>query len=245
MSGGQRQRLAIARALLRDPRILVLDEATSALDAQTEREILETLLVVSRGRTTVTVTHRLSLAAAADRIVVLEAGRIVEQGHHDELVLAGGLYQRLWQEQTSLRAAAGRAARIDAEWLGAVPLFSGLSGSALANLAAHVSLERYAPDEVVVREGDPGERLYVIARGELDVLVGAEQQRVNVLGPGDYFGELALLNGGSRTATVRATQPTEVYGLDRADFLALLRDNPEIAAAVEAVKAKRQPAILA
>ena len=75
--------------------------------------------------------------------------------------------------------------------------------------------------------------------------VGAEQRRVNVLGPGDYFGELALLNGGSRTATVRATQPTEVYGLDRADFLALLRDNPEIAAAVEAVKAKRQPAILA
>src|SRR5207237_1701949 len=58
MSGGQRQRLAIARALLRDPRILVLDEATSALDAQTEREVLETLLVVSRGRTTVTVTHR-------------------------------------------------------------------------------------------------------------------------------------------------------------------------------------------
>lgn len=101
MSGGQRQRLAIARALLRNPRILILDEATSALDSRTESEILDTLREVSRGRTTISITHRLSLAATANHIMVLDEGRVVEQGSHSELVKAGGLYQQLYEEQTS------------------------------------------------------------------------------------------------------------------------------------------------
>ncbi|HUP27785.1 MAG TPA: ABC transporter ATP-binding protein [Chloroflexia bacterium] len=100
MSGGQRQRLAIARALLRDPRILILDEATSALDAETERDILDTIASVSRDRTTITVTHRLQMAAAADLIFVLDMGELVEQGSHEELLAAGGLYRRLYEEQT-------------------------------------------------------------------------------------------------------------------------------------------------
>jgi ABC-type multidrug transport system fused ATPase/permease subunit len=100
MSSGQRQRLAIAQALLRDPRILLLDEATSALDTRTEREILDTLAVLERGRTTIMVTHRLSLAATADRIFVLDKGRVVEHGSHADLVAAGGLYRRLHEEQT-------------------------------------------------------------------------------------------------------------------------------------------------
>ena len=100
MSGGQRQRLAIARALLRDPSVLVLDEATSALDAQTENEILETLVGLAKGRTTISITHRLSLAATADRVIVLDQGRLQEEGTHDQLVRAGGLYQELYEEQT-------------------------------------------------------------------------------------------------------------------------------------------------
>lgn len=242
MSGGQRQRLAIARALLRDTRVLVLDEATSALDAQTEREILETLLTITRGRTTLTVTHRVSLAAAADHIVVLESGRVVEEGHHDVLVHAGGLYQRLWQEQTHPRAAAGGAAsRVDIDRLAGVPLFSGLSALALTILASRASLERYAQGEDVVREGDTGDRLYVVAQGEVEALIGADLRRVNLLGAGDYFGELALLTGAPRSATIRTTQPTELYAIDRAD-LALVRDNPAIADAVMQVKAQRERA---
>jgi len=101
MSGGQRQRLAIARALLRQPSLLILDEPTSALDAQTEREILDTLTELAQGRTTISITHRLSLAATADRIFVLADGRLVEQGSHAELVRAGGLYRRMYDEQTS------------------------------------------------------------------------------------------------------------------------------------------------
>ncbi|QPG44547.1 MULTISPECIES: ABC transporter ATP-binding protein [unclassified Rhodococcus (in: high G+C Gram-positive bacteria)] len=94
-SGGEKQRLAIARTLLRDPRILVLDEATSALDNETERAVQQALDAARRGRTTLTVAHRLSTIRDADTIVVLDRGRIVEQGSHDELLARGGRYAAL------------------------------------------------------------------------------------------------------------------------------------------------------
>ncbi len=94
-SGGEQQRIAIARTVLRDPRILVLDEATSALDNDTERELQAALDALARGRTTVTIAHRLSTIRNADRIAVLDAGRVVETGTHAELVAAGGRYAQL------------------------------------------------------------------------------------------------------------------------------------------------------
>ncbi len=99
LSGGQKQRIAIARALLKDPRILILDEATSALDAESEHLVQEALERLMEGRTTLIIAHRLSTVRRADRVVVLEHGRVAESGSHDALVASDGLYRRLVERQ--------------------------------------------------------------------------------------------------------------------------------------------------
>jgi ATP-binding cassette subfamily B multidrug efflux pump len=100
LSGGQRQRIAIARVMLKDAPILLLDEATSALDSEVEAAIQQSLYRLMEGKTVVAIAHRLSTIAAMDRLIVLDRGRIVEEGDHRSLLALGGLYARLWEHQS-------------------------------------------------------------------------------------------------------------------------------------------------
>jgi ATP-binding cassette subfamily B protein len=231
LSGGQRQRLAIARALLRNPAILLLDEATSALDPETEAQIQATLSQVTQQLTTIAVTHRLASAANADRIFVLNGGVLVEQGTHAELMAARGLYARLYEEQQGA-ALAGVVPSIEASRLRRVPLFADLPPEALAAIASRLVLERFAPGDTIIRQGDLGDRLYLIDRGQVEVTAhngptGA--QHLNTLHEGDYFGEIALLLDIPRTASVNALGPVQLLSLSKADFRQLVERLPDIA----------------
>lgn len=104
LSGGEKQRVAIARTLLKDPAILILDEATSALDNNTERDIRSALDAAAKDRTTLIIAHRLSTITHADKIIVLDKGEIIEMGTHKSLLKQKGLYAQLWSEQESERA---------------------------------------------------------------------------------------------------------------------------------------------
>jgi ATP-binding cassette subfamily B protein len=109
LSGGERQRISIARAILRNPKILILDEATAAMDTETERKIQEALTELVKGKTTIMIAHRLSTLRDADKLIVIEGGKVAESGTHEELMAAEGVYHKLYGLQIEALKNAGIA----------------------------------------------------------------------------------------------------------------------------------------
>jgi ATP-binding cassette subfamily B protein len=232
LSGGQRQRLAIARALVRRPPVLVLDEATSALDPASESAIEETIASLALGRTVISVTHRLARATTADRIFVFDEGRLVEEGIHEALKDAGGVYGDLWRKQSGIEIAPqGTAARVEPEWLREIPLFRNAPENVLAHVASEFVFERLDGDRVVFEEGDEGDKFYILARGKVEVIT-QEGKRLAVLTDGDFFGEIALIDDVSRNATVRTIAASSFLTLTHAQFDKLLEKEEELRAAI-------------
>jgi ABC-type multidrug transport system fused ATPase/permease subunit len=232
LSGGQRQRMAIARALIRNPQVLLLDEATSALDPRTERQITATLDRIAATRTTIAITHRLTSVVHYDTLFVIVDGSIRERGTHDELVAAGGVYARLWAEQTGAELAAPEP--VDAVGaLGRVAVFADLTADDLAPAARRLHAEELAPGQTIA-DGDG--RLYVVARGRARVLGAGFDGRTAVLaevGEGDVFGVAGLLNGGPSGNQLQATETTTLLVLDDDVIAGLAATHPRVAARLE------------
>ena len=230
LSGGQRQRVAIARALLRNPGILVLDEATSALDPGTEALLNKTLENAARGRTVLSVTHRLDAVVNYDLILVFDKGTLVEHGRHTDLVVRQGLYAKLVQKQQGLHVSADGTAGIDPTKLRELPLFQKLPDALLAEAAALFTTRTLEAGRELFREGDHADAFYVIVRGRVEAFkgIGATHKRIGVMEVGDALGEIALLLDSPRTATVRALTPATLLSLSREHFQNLFAVSREL-----------------
>lgn len=240
----QMQRLAMARAILRDPDIVLLDEATSALDPVDEMEVAGIIRSLARGRTLISVTHRLATAADADHILVFEDGQIVEQGSHFELMALNGSYASLWRKQAGFTFSTdGTHVDVDALRLKAFPILENLDEEMLASLAPFFATETFQPGREIVRQNDPGDKFYIIARGKVEVWRTEEQTgaatRVAVLQDGDYFGEITLITGFPRTATVRTVTVCTCISLERGQFNRMLDRFPELRRKISEVAVQR------
>lgn len=235
LSEGQRQRVAIARALLRNSKILFLDEASSALDAATEAAINETLDEVMRAWTVVSVTHRLRHITHYDLIVVMENGRVAEQGTHEDLLARGGAYAKLWAKQSGFSLQDGEAT-VAPQRLRAIPFLSGCSADVLQMLSSALVSENIPAGRIIFQEGDPGRKFYIIVRGRVENYVrwgDGQESMLSVMDDGDWFGELALIRPVPRTWCARTTEDTVCLTLDRPRFLALLEQDASLRELVE------------
>lgn len=225
-SEGQRQRIALARAILPQAGILLFDEVTSALDPETEAAINHTIMRLAKERTVMLVTHRLASARFADCIVVMDQGRVKEQGRHEELLAREGLYHQLWQMQTGFVVSAdGHHAQVSGERLRAIPLFRDVDIDTLDTLAGRFVSQSCQSGQDIYHQGDSGDKFYIVVRGTVAIsTVNSDQQTIRLadLQDGDYFGEVEMVNKGRRTTTVRAGTPTLLLTLHAAHFDAMV-----------------------
>jgi ATP-binding cassette subfamily B protein len=243
LSGGQRQRIAIARAFIQNPSILFLDEPTSMLDPITESSVNEAFMELSKGRTVIMVTHRLASARHFDKIIVIDQGKVAEEGSHEELMALGGKYRALWDKQHGFSISPEGYIKVTPERLRSIPIFSSLDQTALEGLAREFSTETFEPGVSVIQEGAKGDKFYIAVRGSLQVLKkgpdGVDKPIV-VLSDGDHFGEIALLKSVPRTASLKTLAHTSCLSLSHERFSRLVESQPALLKALEESMAARK-----
>ncbi len=226
LSEGQRQRIALARAILPNPPILLLDEVTASLDPEAETAINATIQELAKERTVILVTHRLASIAFVDHVVVVDQGRVKEQGRPDDLLARQGLYAQLWQLQSGFVVSSdGHRAEVSGKRLQAIPLFRDVDIATLDLLAEKFVSEFYQADQVIYQEGKSGEKFYIVVRGTVvasTMDAGQQSIRLADLQDGDYVGEVEMLNRGRRTTTVASRTPTLLLALHVDHFHAML-----------------------
>jgi putative ABC transport system ATP-binding protein len=217
LSGGQKQRVAIARGLAHGPKLVLADEPTAALDEQSGRTVVELFQRLAResGTTIVLVTHDNRILDAADRIVTLVDGSI----RSDALM---------------------KEAAIITQMLARCPVFADVTPRTLTRVADEFEIEQYRGGEVVIREGEAGDRFYLIRQGSVVVERAGSSEALAQLKTGDYFGEMALLSGQPRNATVRVTEPSLLYSLSQERFRGAFSDRATMESEVREAYFDRQ-----
>lgn len=223
LSGGQKQRITIARALIAKPSILCLDEATASVDPHTAAALDETFRRMTEDITVLSITHRLRSAIHANRIFMIEKGRIVEAGTHAELMQKAGLYYQAWQKQHGVLLTENPdEIQIDIRKLKNIPLFSELDDITLNKLKNKFLIEHIQEDKIVVEEGDVGNKFYIILTGLVDISkldpATNKMKIIASINDGDYFGEIALLYNIPRVARITTKSACIFLTLDRQSF---------------------------
>jgi len=217
LSGGQKQRVAIARGLVHEPQLVLADEPTAALDEQSGRTVVELLQQLAREKQTtiVIVTHDNRILDVADRILTLVDGSI----RSDALM---------------------KEAAIITQMLARCKVFENVTPRTLTRVADEFKIENFAVGDRIIREGDPGDRFYLIRQGRVSVRRGSSEQEVVQLAEGDFFGEMALLSGQPRNASVWAMEPCLLYSLNQERFKAALAETVTMEAEVREAYFDRQ-----
>jgi ATP-binding cassette subfamily B protein len=228
---------------VRDPSVIILDEATSALDPASEAAINETVERVSKGRTVVSVTHRLTSVVNYEHIFVFHEGRLIEQGSHDELLRRGGTYSGMWRRQTAATLGpTGELFVADVEILRDVPLFKDLDRSYLQEISDMLITERVPKGRAIIKEDEEGRRFYIVARGKVAVSAKDDEgraRRLAILEDGDFFGEIALLTDSPTTATVETLTQCTFLVLGRDQLRSLMRRHDGLGAQVRLALERR------